>query len=68
MSSAEYTAQRKSLGLSQNQLAKLLGLSREAINRREKGGRITEEMALALRALKPRKLKRPAPRSNGKAE
>ena len=63
MSPAEYTARRESLGLSQDQLAKLLGLSREAINRREKGGRITEEMALALRALTPRKHTRPAPRS-----
>jgi transcriptional regulator with XRE-family HTH domain len=66
MSPAEYTALRECLGLSQDQLAKLLGLSREAINRREKGGRITEEMALALRALTPRKPKRPAPRSNVK--
>lgn len=59
MSPEEYKAQRGKLGLTQAGLAALLGIPREAVVRREAGTqRITEEAAIALRALRPAKTKR----------
>lgn len=61
MSPAEYRAHREKLGLTQAELAaRLLGSEarRTTIVKREAGKQeITEEMALALRALKPAKTK-----------
>lgn len=59
MSPAEYKAHREKLGFTQAGLAARLGLPRTAIVKREAGDqRITEEAALALRALSPEKRKR----------
>lgn len=58
MTGAEYKAHREKLGLTQAELAAYLGVTRETINRRESGGNITGEAALALRALPPAKRKR----------
>ena len=58
MTPTEYKAHREKLGLTQGGLAAHLGLTRETINRREKGdpkAPITEEAALAIRALKSRR-------------
>lgn len=56
MSPAEYKATREKLGLTQAGLAARLGLTRTAVVKREAGDqRITEEAALAIRALKPRR-------------
>jgi DNA-binding XRE family transcriptional regulator len=58
MSPDQYRALRLALGLTQGGLAERLGVPREAIVRREAGTqRITEEAAIALRALKPEKKK-----------
>ncbi len=66
MSPAEYRAHREKLGLTQAGLAARLGLPRTAIVKREAGDqRITEEAALALRALKPLKTKNATRGSNG---
>jgi DNA-binding XRE family transcriptional regulator len=51
MSALEYKALRARLGLTQAGLAGLLGVSRRTIIFRETGARITEEAALAIRAL-----------------
>jgi DNA-binding XRE family transcriptional regulator len=60
MSPAEYRAHREKLGLTQAGLAALLGIPRETVGRREAGTqRITEEMCIALRALKPAKPGKP---------
>ena len=67
MNPDEYKATREKLGFTQAELAWRLGVPRETISRRENGIQcINEEMALALRALKPSKTKKAAPgRSNG---
>lgn len=58
MSPADYREHREKLGLTQAELAELLGLPRTAVVKREAGAqRITEEAAIALRALKPRRKK-----------
>ena len=65
MSPADYKATREKLGLTQARLAARLGLPRTAIVKREAGDqRITEEAALALRALKPSKTKKAPGGSN----
>lgn len=51
MTPAEYKALREKLGLTQAGLAALLGVTRKTINARENGAKITEEAALAIRAL-----------------
>lgn len=60
MSPEQYRKHREQLGLTQAGLARVLGLPREAIVRREGGTqRITKEAAIALRAL-PRPTTKPA--------
>ena len=67
MSPAQYKAKREQLGLTQAGLASLLGVTRETVNRRESGEqRITEEAALALRAIRPSKTKNAPGGSNTK--
>lgn len=51
MTSHEYKALREKLGLTQDGLASLLGVTRKTINARENGAKITEEAALAITAL-----------------
>lgn len=52
MTPTQYQKRRADLGLTQAGLAKLLGLPREAIVRREAGTqKITEEAAIAIRSL-----------------
>lgn len=59
MSPADYKATREKLSLTQAGLAARFGLPRTAIVKREAGDqRITEEAALALRALASEKRKR----------
>lgn len=58
MSPQEYKALREKVG-NQDQVAGLLGLSRPTISRREVGGRITEEAAIAIRELARTAKKRP---------
>jgi len=68
MSPTEYKAHREKLGLTQAGLAARLGLPRTAIVKREAGDqRITEEAALALRALKPPKTKNAPGGSNAES-
>ena len=60
MTPAEYRAHREKLGLTQAELAALLGVPRESISRRENGEqRITAEAVLALRAIRPKSKKAP---------
>lgn len=60
MTPAQYRDLRLALGLTQAWLAALLGIPREAVNRREAGKqRITEEAVMAIRSL--RKCKNKAP-------
>ena len=51
MMSSEYKAIREKLGLTQAELAAVLGVTRKTINARENGAKITEEAALAIRSL-----------------
>jgi DNA-binding XRE family transcriptional regulator len=51
MDATQYKALRERLGLTQAGLALRLGVSRRTIIFRETGARITEEAALAIRAL-----------------
>lgn len=51
MTPAEYKTLREKLGLTQAGLAARLGVTRKTINARENGAKITEEAALAIRAL-----------------
>jgi len=52
MTPAEYRARRDTLGLTQADLAKELGVSRETVNRRESGEQTIDlEAALAIRNL-----------------
>ena len=51
MTPNEYKSLRERLGLTQAGLALRLGVSRRTIISRETGARITEEAALAIRAL-----------------
>ena len=55
MDSTKYKSIRERLGLTQAGLAARLGVSRRTIIAREQGARITEEAALAIVALAPRK-------------
>lgn len=55
MDATEYKTNRERLGLTQAGLAARLGVSRRTIIAREQGARITEEAALAILALAPRK-------------
>lgn len=54
MSPAEYKATRERLGMTQAALAVALDVSRKAINKREAGGSITREAAMALELLELR--------------
>ena len=52
MTPAAYKQERQRRGLTQAALARLLGVTRETVNRRESGrDRITAEAALAIRGL-----------------
>lgn len=51
MTQFEYKALREKLGLTQDGLALRLGVTRKTINARENGAKITEEAALAIKAL-----------------
>ncbi len=58
MTPSEYQSKRQSLGYTQAELAKALGISRETVSRRESGDArypIGREAKLALLALKKRK-------------
>lgn len=58
MSPAEYRAHREKLGFTQAGLSAILGIAREAVVRRESGKQpISEEMAIAIRSLRPVKTK-----------
>lgn len=61
MTSTEYKALREKLGLTQAELAALLGVTRKTINARENGAKITEEAALALRMLAQSRKTSPPP-------
>ena len=58
MTAEEYKATRERLGMTQAALAVALDVSRKAINRREQGGTITREAAMALGLLALRSPKR----------
>lgn len=51
MTPAEYKHLREKLGLTQAELAARLGISRRTIIFRESGSKISEEAALAIKAL-----------------
>lgn len=51
MTANEYKSLREQLGLTQAGLAARLGVSRKTINARENGAKITEEAAIAIKAL-----------------
>ena len=51
MTSAEYKALREKLGLTQDELASRLGVTRKTVNLREKGAKITRESQLAIERL-----------------
>ena len=51
MTAADYKQARKELGMTQEQLAYVLGVSRKTINRRERGKVITHEGGLAIYSL-----------------
>lgn len=53
MTANEYKSHRERLALTQAELAGLLGVTRETVSRREAGGNITAEAALAIRSLLP---------------
>jgi len=58
MTPDEYRTHREKLGLTQAGLARVLGVGRTTITKREDGTqRISEEMSIALRAIKPRRKK-----------
>jgi DNA-binding XRE family transcriptional regulator len=53
---ADYAAARRSIGHSQASLAVAIGMSPRTIKHREsEAGNVTQEMMLALQAVKPRK-------------
>jgi DNA-binding XRE family transcriptional regulator len=57
MTSQEYKTARRELGLTQRQLAEVLGVTRATVNRRESaGGTVTTEAELAMAALAVRRL------------
>ena len=60
MSSAEYKATRKRLGMTQSALAVALGINRVTVAKREGGGLITREAELAILAL-PKSKRRTKP-------
>jgi len=62
MTDTEYKALREKLGLTQAGLASRLGVTRKTVNQRERGGKITEEAAMALESLT-----RPRPRPSSSA-
>ena len=51
MTPAEYKALREKLGLTQDELASRLGVTRKTVNLREKGAKITREAQLAIERL-----------------
>lgn len=51
MTGSEYKALREKLGLTQVELARVLGVSRMTIYKRENGKVITKEAALAIASL-----------------
>ena len=57
MTPQEYKTARRELGLTQGQLAEVLGVTRATVNRRESaGGTVTAEAGLAIAALAVRHL------------
>ena len=55
MTSEQYKARRKRLGLSQEALAALVGVTKRTIIYREQGGPIDEEARLAIMSIKPKR-------------
>lgn len=51
MTAGEYAKLRELLGLTQGELAELLGVTRKTINSRENGAKITREAMLAINML-----------------
>lgn len=51
MTSTEYKTLREKLGLTQDELASRLGVTRKTVNLREKGAKITREAQLAIERL-----------------
>ena len=56
MTPSEYQQKRKKLGLTQTELARLLGIARETVSRRENGhDELSKEAVLAIQALANKK-------------
>ena len=58
MNASDYRNARRNLGLTQSELAAVLDVGRKTIIRRESGGVITAEAALAISLLEMRHLQR----------